>query len=86
MATLDFFAEIDRVTRELYKEENEVKSLGNYSVWVEGIGARTILARREIAVRPDAPRRGTVRSGRPSTGSSAGFHAERNCFLAQAGD
>jgi hypothetical protein len=37
MATLDFFAEIDRVTRELYKEENEAKPLGNYSVWVEGI-------------------------------------------------
>jgi len=40
MATLDFFAEIDRVTRELYKEEKEVeevKPLGNYSVWVEGI-------------------------------------------------
>ena len=35
--TLDFFAEIDRVTRELYKEENEAKPLGNYSVWVEGI-------------------------------------------------
>jgi hypothetical protein len=37
MTTLDFFAEIDRVTRELYKEESEVKPLGNYSVWVEGI-------------------------------------------------
>jgi hypothetical protein len=37
MATLDFFGEIDRVTRELYKEENEAKPLGNYSVWVEGI-------------------------------------------------
>ena len=37
MATLNFFAEIDRVTRELYKEENEVKPLGNYSVWVNGI-------------------------------------------------
>jgi hypothetical protein len=35
--TLNFFAEIDRVTRELYKEENEAKPLGNYSVWVEGI-------------------------------------------------
>jgi hypothetical protein len=36
--TLNFFAEIDRVTRELYKEnEKEVKPLGNYSVWVEGI-------------------------------------------------
>ena len=35
--TLDFFGEIDRVTRELYKEENEVKPLGNYSVWVNGI-------------------------------------------------
>jgi hypothetical protein len=34
---LNFFAEIDRVTRELYKEENEAKPLGNYSVWVEGI-------------------------------------------------
>lgn len=40
MATLDFFAEIDRITRELYKEEKEVeevKPLGNYSVWVGGI-------------------------------------------------
>ena len=37
MATLNFFAEIDRVTRELYKEEKEVKPLGNYSVWVNGI-------------------------------------------------
>jgi hypothetical protein len=36
MATLDFFAEIDRVTRELYKEEKEVLPLGNYSVWVGG--------------------------------------------------
>ena len=37
MATLDFFGEIDRITRELYKEEKEVKPLGNYSVWVNGI-------------------------------------------------
>ena len=37
MATLDFFGEIDRITRELYKEEKEVKPLGNYSVWVGGI-------------------------------------------------
>jgi hypothetical protein len=38
MATLDFFAEIDRITKELYKEnEKEVKPLGNYSVWVNGI-------------------------------------------------
>jgi hypothetical protein len=37
MATLNFFAEIDRVTRELYKEEKEVKPLGNYSVWVNGL-------------------------------------------------
>ena len=35
--TLNFFAEIDRVTRELYKEEKEVKPLGNYSVWVNGL-------------------------------------------------
>jgi hypothetical protein len=37
MNTLDFFGEIDRITRELYKEEKEVKPLGNYSVWVGGI-------------------------------------------------
>jgi hypothetical protein len=37
MNTLDFFGEIDRITRELYKEEKEVKPLGNYSVWVNGI-------------------------------------------------
>ena len=38
MATLDFFGEIDRITKELYKEnEKEVKPLGNYSVWVGGI-------------------------------------------------
>jgi hypothetical protein len=38
MATLDFFAEIDRITKELYKEnEKEVKPLGNYSVWVNGM-------------------------------------------------
>jgi hypothetical protein len=38
MATLDFFGEIDRITKELYKEnEKEVKPLGNYSVWVNGI-------------------------------------------------
>ena len=36
MKTLNFFEEIDRVTKELYKEE-EVKPLGNYSVWVGGI-------------------------------------------------
>ena len=38
MKTLDFFGEIERVTRELYKEnEKEVKPLGNYSVWVNGL-------------------------------------------------
>jgi len=38
MKELNFFAEIDRVTRELYKEdEKEVKPLGNYSVWVNGL-------------------------------------------------
>ena len=37
---MNLFNEIDRVTRELYKEEKEVeevKPLGNYSVWVGGI-------------------------------------------------
>jgi hypothetical protein len=40
---LNFFAEIDRVTRELYKEENEAKPLGNYSVWVGGCEEHTYL-------------------------------------------
>jgi hypothetical protein len=40
MATLDFFAEIDRITRELYKDnKDDYKAipLGNYSVWVGGV-------------------------------------------------
>jgi hypothetical protein len=34
---LNFFAEIDRITRELYKEQKDTLPLGNYSVWVGGV-------------------------------------------------
>ena len=43
MKTLNFFAEIDRVTRELYSQEKEVLPLGNYSVWVGGCEEHTYL-------------------------------------------
>ena len=43
MKTLNFFAEIDRITRELYSQEKEVLPLGNYSVWVGGCEEHTYL-------------------------------------------
>lgn len=33
---MNLFTEIDRITRELYKEEKDTLPLGNYSVWVGG--------------------------------------------------
>jgi len=43
MKELNFFAEIDRITRELYSQEKEVLPLGNYSVWVGGCEEHTYL-------------------------------------------
>ena len=33
---MNLFNEIDRVTREIYKERKDTLPLGNYSVWVGG--------------------------------------------------
>jgi hypothetical protein len=43
MKELNFFTEIERITRELYSQEKEVLPLGNYSVWVGGCEEHTYL-------------------------------------------
>jgi len=55
MKELNFFAEIDRVTRELYKDnKDDYKAipLGNYSVWVGGCEEHTHLTYQDaVALR-----------------------------------
>jgi hypothetical protein len=34
---MNLFNEIDRITREIYKDHKDTLPLGNYSVWVGGI-------------------------------------------------
>lgn len=40
---MNLFNEIDRVTREIYKDHKDTLPLGNYSVWVGGCEEHTYL-------------------------------------------